>query len=150
MHEFSIASQILDTVREHAEEHGADRVEAIEIEVGEASHLNVSQLRTCLEAASAETIAEDAAFDLQTVTPYAECDACGWSGEPDVLEDALAFAPNLRCPECDERIDLTRGKECRLMTITIPGDEDADGDDSTASDEAGADEPATTDAHPPE
>jgi len=122
MHEFSIASQILDTAREHADENDASHVTRLEIEVGEASHVNPEQLETCLEAAKTNTIAADATVVIETATPHAECD-CGWSGEPDVAENALVYAPDLTCPACDGRIELAGGDSCRLMSLTVSDEE---------------------------
>ncbi|QSG14606.1 hydrogenase maturation nickel metallochaperone HypA [Halapricum desulfuricans] len=122
MHEFSIASQILDTAREHAAENDAVRVTHLEIEVGEASHVNPDQLETCMDAAKTDTIAADATVVVETATPHAEC-ACGWSGEPDVAENALVYAPDLTCPECGERIELAGGDSCRLMSLTVSDEE---------------------------
>lgn len=127
MHEFSIAAQILENARDHAQENDAVSVDRLEIHVGEASHVNVSQLETCLAAASAETIAAGATFDVRSVAPYAECD-CGWAGEPDGLDQTLVYAPDLQCPTCGERLTLSEGDSCHLVTIEMTTDE-SDHDD---------------------
>ncbi|MFW6017670.1 MAG: hydrogenase maturation nickel metallochaperone HypA [Halapricum sp.] len=137
MHEFSIAAQILETAREHAEAEDASHVTRLEIEVGEASHVNPDQLETCMEAAKTNTIAAEATVEIETAVPYAEC-SCGWNGEPDVAENALVYAPDLTCPECGERIDLSGGDSCRLMSLTVS-------EESPAGDEPNEEEP--TDDH---
>lgn len=119
MHEFSIATQVLEAAREAAGDHGAETFDGITVSVGEASHVNPEQLETCLEAAADSTIENDLDIELETVAPYAECD-CGWSGKPESSDCALVYAPDLTCPSCDQRIDLIRGNECRLMSVTIP------------------------------
>jgi hydrogenase nickel incorporation protein HypA/HybF len=140
MHEFSIATQVLDAAREAAAEHGADTFEGITVSVGEASHVNPEQLETCLDAAADSTVGEDALdIEIETESAYAECD-CGWSGEPGEIDRALAYAPNLTCPECDARLELQAGNECKLMSVTIP-----DG----AGDSAGTEE-ETPDAASPD
>lgn len=125
MHEFAVASQVLETARELALDRGGVRIERLRLSVGEASHLNVDQLRTCLRAASADTMAADADLELETEPPYAECD-CGWSGEPEVLDAALAYAPDLQCPDCDARLDLERGDGCYLLQVEVATGEDGD------------------------
>ncbi|MFB6162345.1 MAG: hydrogenase maturation nickel metallochaperone HypA [Halococcoides sp.] len=131
MHEFSIASSIVEVVREEATDHGADRVESITVAVGEASHVNREQLETCLEVAREDTIAADATVDIESVEPYGSC-SCGWAGHPDASDRALAYAPDLRCPECEARIDLERGDGCRVMELTVP-------DESTVAESEEAD-----------
>ena len=131
MHEFSIATQVLEAAREAAADHGADTFEGITVSVGEASHVNPEQLETCLDAAADSTVGEaDLDIEIETVTPHAECD-CGWSGEPETVDRALAYAPDLTCPACDERLELAAGNECKLMSVTIP--EAADGNDGDAA-----------------
>ncbi|QGN06047.1 hydrogenase maturation nickel metallochaperone HypA [Halorhabdus sp. CBA1104] len=123
MHEFSIATQVLDAAREAAADHGAETFEGITVSVGEASHVNPDQLGTCLDAAADSTVGEaDLDIEIETVAPHAECD-CGWSGEPETVDRALAYAPDLTCPECDQRIELAAGNECKLMSVTIPDTE---------------------------
>ncbi|WP_136688531.1 hydrogenase maturation nickel metallochaperone HypA/HybF [Halorhabdus amylolytica] len=132
MHEFSIATQVLEAAREAAADHGKDTFEGISVSVGEASHVNPDQLETCLDAAADSTVGKDELdIEIETEPAYAECD-CGWSGEPETIDRALAYAPNLTCPECDERLELQAGNECRLMSVTIP--EADDGDDGNAAD----------------
>ncbi|MFB6128472.1 MAG: hydrogenase maturation nickel metallochaperone HypA, partial [Halorhabdus sp.] len=88
MHEFSIATQVLEAAREAAADHGADTFEGITVSVGEASHVNPDQLETCLEAAADSTITDgELDIELETVAPYAEC-SCGWSGEPAEIDRA--------------------------------------------------------------
>lgn len=118
MHEFSIAAQILDNARQHVDNNDAVRVERLEIEVGEASHVNPRQLATCMDAAKSGTVAAAAEVVIETAPPTAECD-CGWAGEPAEIPDALAYAPSLTCPECDAPIELAGGDSCRLMSLTV-------------------------------
>lgn len=133
MHEFSIAARILEIAREHAldrvEESKRDkesertvedavRIDRIEVSVGEASHVNPDQLSTCLKAAATDTMAADATVEIEQIAPYAECD-CGWAGEPDVLDTALAYAPDLTCPDCGTRLELSRGDSCLLQRLEI-------------------------------
>lgn len=133
MHEFSIASQILEIARERASERGADRIDLVEVSVGEASHVNPDQLCTCLDAAATETMAAEATFEVTTVAPYAECD-CGWTGEPEVLDTALAYAPDLTCPDCDARLDLEEGDGCHLVRLVVPDVDEPQTDTSAAAD----------------
>lgn len=138
MHEFSIASQIIDTAGETAADHGADTFEGVSVAVGEASHINPDQLESCLEAA-ADSEVGDIDIEMTITAPYAECE-CGWSGEPPSLEDTLAYAPNLRCPDCDGRLELQDGEEVRITSVTVPDDTArADDQNQSPSKESNAD-----------
>jgi hydrogenase nickel incorporation protein HypA/HybF len=133
MHELSIATSILDRALTAASDHGAEEIEELTVEVGTVTHVNPGQLKFVLEAAMETTIAADAEVILETVTPDAQCD-CGWSGEPETLDVAVSYAPDISCPSCGARLTLDRGRECRLASIEIP---------DTASGPTGEDAPET-------
>ena len=119
MHELSVASAVLDRAVEHAERAGAEEIEALRIEVGEATHVAPDQLRRTVETVAVDTPAEGAEVDMETVEPAGRCD-CGWSGTPTKLEEFAMVAPDRTCPECGDRVELTAGDGCRLASITIP------------------------------
>jgi len=119
VHELSIAQSLVDQAVDTASNHGADRIDRLELAVGEATHLNPDQLVFCLENVVAGTPAADADVVVDPIPPEGTC-TCGWSGEPDTLPELPIAAPDLRCPECGERIELTGGTECRLVRISVP------------------------------
>lgn len=125
MHEFSVAQQIVEKALEAAEDHDAEVVEGITLELGTATHLNPEQLEFGLEVAMEGTIADGAEVVIESVSPYGEC-ACGWEGEPEGIDEMFSFAPDQACPECGEQVTLTRGKECRLVSITVPDEDDTE------------------------
>lgn len=125
MHELSIATRLVDRAHSAAHDHGAAEIEELTIALGRATHVNPDQLRFCLETAVDGTIAADAAVIIERVSPRARCD-CGWEGETDSLEGTIAYAPDVRCPDCGERADLVAGRECRLRSIEIPDASAAD------------------------
>lgn len=119
MHEFSVAHDVVDQAVEAAADHGADRVDELTVEVGRVTHLNPRQLRFCIETVAGDTPAEGAGVRIETVEPRALCD-CGWTGEPAAVDDVDAFVPDPTCPACGDRVDLTRGRGCRLASIDVP------------------------------
>lgn len=123
MHELSLATGLLDRALTAAAEHDADRIDELTVELGEATHVNPDQLRFCLETVAETTPAADATIDIETVTARATCD-CGWEGKPPSFEGTAAVVPTARCPECGSQTEFTRGKECRLATVTVPDDTD--------------------------
>ncbi len=131
MHELTVAEALLDRAREVAMEHDAERIDAVTVELGAATHINPEQLRLCLETVATATVAAEATVDIETVTPRAACD-CGWDGEPPSFEGTAAVVPTARCPECGTRTEFVRGKECHLSAVTVPDDADADERDTAA------------------
>lgn len=117
MHELSVAEALIDRAGEIAAAHDAERVDAMTVELGAATHVNPDQLRFCLETVTEGTVA----VDIETVPPRAACD-CGWEGEPPSFEGTAAVVPTARCPECGARTEFVRGKECHLTAVTVPDD----------------------------
>lgn len=119
MHEISIANGILDRALTAAAEHGAERIDEMTLEIGEATHVNPDQLVFCLDAIAESTPAADATIRTESVEPVAACD-CGWQDTPDELALAAGFAPDIKCPACGSRAELIEGRECRLTSIDVP------------------------------
>jgi hydrogenase nickel incorporation protein HypA/HybF len=119
VHELSIANGIIERAREAAAEHGHREVEALTVELGEATHVNPSQLRVTIETVADGTPVSDATVTIEPVEPRAACD-CGWEGTPPAFEGTAGTVPAARCPECGSRTEFTRGKECRLASIEVP------------------------------
>ncbi|MEF8776300.1 MAG: hydrogenase maturation nickel metallochaperone HypA [Haloarculaceae archaeon] len=128
MHELSIARRVVDLAVDEAREHGAATVDRMTLEVGRATHLNPDQLRFCVRTVAEDTPAAGADVAIERVAPKARC-TCGWTGEPDAVADAVTYVPDPTCPDCGDRVDLARGRGCRLVEIEIPPiqDEPADG-----------------------
>jgi hydrogenase nickel incorporation protein HypA/HybF len=119
MHELSVAEAILDRAREAADEHGADEVAELTVELGTATHVNPDQLRFCIETVAETTPLDGVSVAMEEIEPEAACD-CGWRGEPPSFEGTAASVPAARCPECGSRTEFTQGRECRLSSIEVP------------------------------
>lgn len=119
MHEVQIARDLLDRAERAAAEAGAEEIEALDVAVGQATHLNPRQLRFAIETVAEGTIAEGATVEMETIAPEAVCE-CGWEGTPDTLDTAQIVAPNVTCPDCGRRLEFTAGRECRLTSVSVP------------------------------
>lgn len=119
MHEVSVAIGILDRALDVADDHGAQRIDSVTIEIGRATHVNPDQVRFCLEALAEDTPAVGATIRTETIEPVAACD-CGWRDSPEELDQPGGYAPDLQCPACGTRTALVRGRECRLASIVVP------------------------------
>jgi hydrogenase nickel incorporation protein HypA/HybF len=119
MHELAIADRLLDRAVSAARDAGVDRIDGLTVELGAATHLVPEQVAFCLDAVAADTPAEDAAVSVERVSARGDC-ACGWSGELATLAETVAGAPDRRCPECGDEVELTAGRECRLKRIEVP------------------------------
>jgi hydrogenase nickel incorporation protein HypA/HybF len=123
MHEITIAEGLLNRAIDAAEENDADTIEEITVAIGEATHINATQVEFWLEELSSDTPAEGMVVRMRKVPASGRC-SCGWSGELPGLDSAIGAAPDRRCPECGNTTELTAGGECRLESVTVPDESD--------------------------
>jgi hydrogenase nickel incorporation protein HypA/HybF len=119
MHELAIADRLVDRALATAREADADRITALTVELGTATHLLPDQVRFCLEAVAEGTLAEGADVSVEGVPARGECE-CGWAGDLDTLSATVAGVPDRRCPDCGTAVELVAGRECRLTGVTVP------------------------------
>lgn len=133
MHEFSIACEILEQVKNTAIAHGAIKVKNVTLQMGKLSHTNPEQLSFIFKTISEGTIAEDADLIVEMVPPSLEC-GCGYTGaidEQQILENSeltselLAYIEvDKECPICGKQAQLTGGRELIIKSIEIETEED--------------------------
>lgn len=117
MHEMSLAVSIVALVSDKAQAAGAQKVTAIELEVGRLSGLMAEALAFCFEAAARNTLAEGAELLIREVDGRGSCLACGHS-----------FAVNsllAQCPQCGGyAVETVQGRELKVVSLTVD-EEDA-------------------------
>ena len=111
MHEFSIASALIDQIQGLVREHGFSRVERLEVEVGVQKLVVLDSLELAFHALAKDTPAEGAELLLREVALEAKCRACG-----------TVFSPRIdwyQCTKCAEAdLELLAGHDIILKTIT--------------------------------
>jgi hydrogenase nickel incorporation protein HypA/HybF len=118
MHEFSVASGIVDSVLEEAEKHGAKKVTKIVLEIGQLSMISVDQLVFALEILIEGTAAEGAKIDCRVLPLKIECDKKHASEITPEKKDMYSLTHRLKCPVCGEPAKPIGGRECMIKEIT--------------------------------
>jgi len=128
MHEFSIASAIVESVLAFAEKQRATRVIEVRLTIGEFTHIEHEQLCFCFQAITKETALENAALEIETSDAAVRCPHCGYSGPPKYWDGALssALVPTLQCPTCGKAAEPAEGHECAIKTIKFARDDDSE------------------------
>ncbi len=112
MHEMSLAMHIVDLAASRAQQEGASRVSAIELEVGAMAGVMVEALEFCFEAAARNTVVEGATLATRLVEGRGTCLTCGVSH--------LMVEVHAICPSCGgSLLHDEGGMELRLRSITI-------------------------------
>jgi len=117
MHEFSIASGILETVIEEAKKHNAEKVKKIFLETGKLSMLSSEQLAFALQILSEGTMAEGAEIHIKVRPLVIKCER-GHVNKVEAEGHSLySMLQKLTCPDCGGEVDLIGGKECMIKEI---------------------------------
>jgi len=112
MHELTITQSMLDIVLEQAEKAGAERVEAINLTVGELSGYVEESVQFYFDFLVKGTLAEGATLSFTSVPAQARCRNC-----------ARVFKLkefDWSCPDCgQDSIEITAGKELFVESIEV-------------------------------
>jgi hydrogenase nickel incorporation protein HypA/HybF len=110
MHEYSIASALLELAAEHAAKRDADRVVALEISVGELSGVEIELLETAWSLVRERSICEGVPLSISRVEARFCCRDCG---------ESVPRGERLACGACGGPAQLTAGDELLLQRIEM-------------------------------
>jgi len=112
MHELSICEGMVQLLEEQAEVQGFAHVQALWLEIGRLSCIEIEALRFSFESVARDSIAEGALLHIEQVPGKAECSECKASFE---VEERYA-----QCPECDSfRLNIVGGEELRIKELEV-------------------------------
>ena len=119
MHEYSVASAIVDQVKRIVEEHNASKVKKI---IVSASPYDVIIPELLVEAygiiISDLDKFEDSTLEIQIDKAEIKCLDCDYSGLPDEKGDP-EFAYNFLCPKCGSRDTHINMKNLTIETVDL-------------------------------
>ncbi len=119
MHELSIAEGLREILEEEAERQGFSKVLAVRLEVGRLSCVAPEALRFCFEEVMRGSVAEGSALEIVEIPGVGWCERCRKSL---LLE---AFEPV--CPACGGLLEITGGREVRVVELLGSGDRGSSG-----------------------
>ena len=112
MHEFSIAMNIVDIAEKEVRKHQAERVEAIELDIGRLSGIEPAALDFAWDQAVIRTVLEKAERKINYVKGKALCRTCGREFEIEYVFD--------ECPHCHSyEKDFLSGRELIVKSLTL-------------------------------
>jgi hydrogenase nickel incorporation protein HypA/HybF len=121
MHEFSIASGLVEKLLEFSAQYPDRAVLEVRLELGELSHIDPEQLRFCYESIAKETPLDGSILTIERMPALVNCPHCEYHGRPDYWDDALAIAPviTMRCPHCGKAVEADQGHECAIKSVRL-------------------------------
>lgn len=126
MHEFSVTSQIVDSVLKEAEKHGARKVVQVNLAIGKLTFLGIEQVRFAYKLLVKGTKAEKSRLVIKEKDGIVKCSRCGYEGDFKYEDNPMYHVPmpTLKCPKCDGIVDIVGGKECTIESIKLVTDKD--------------------------
>lgn len=116
MHELSIASEIIENAVKSAQEHNAEKVESITLEVGKLLMLSPEQLKFGLEMLSKDTICDGMKIEIEFIPAKIKCKNNHITSISTGIE-FLDIAKHLKCSECSEEVEIIGGRELIIKKI---------------------------------
>lgn len=119
MHEFSVMTQIVDSILSEAKKRSAKKIEQVDLEIGEYTMLGEEQMRFAFEVLSKGTILDGAKLQVGSVNGKIAC-SCGYEGSVSLADDSPhRVVPILECPRCKGVAKITEGRECLIRNIRM-------------------------------
>ena len=120
MHEYSMMTQIVDSILAEADKRKATKVEEVDLEIGEYTLLGDEQLKFAYELMSKDTILQGSRLNIRHLKGKIKCTSCGFEGAVQVSEDSPhRLVPILSCPKCNGVAQITEGRECLVRNIRM-------------------------------
>ncbi len=112
MHELAITQSMVDIVLEQAEKAGADRIERINLNIGELSGFVEESVQFYFDFLAKNTAAEGAYLYFNKVPAQVRCRNCNLIFQPSEL--------NWSCPNCTQTsVEIIAGKELLVESIEV-------------------------------
>ena len=115
MHEFSMASQLLDCAISEASAKGASKITQVEVMIGKLKQIVPDFINTVWQSITKDTIAQSSELEIIEVEVKAMCRQCGRIYSPS--------ADNFLCPDClVADAEILEGDDIILSSITCESD----------------------------
>ena len=124
MHDIQRSHEIVKVVLEAARREGAERIEQINLVIGELTFLSPDQIEFWIGELLRETIGEGAEVVIETRRPQVRCAECGYEGEVAVEDDPIYHFTSIvpACPRCGSaEVEVISGNECMIENVIASG-----------------------------
>ncbi|MBO6084679.1 MAG: hydrogenase maturation nickel metallochaperone HypA [Candidatus Methanomethylophilaceae archaeon] len=121
MHEVSVVSNMVEAILKELEKYDVERVEEVNVLIGDLTSLGAEQLEFAYEIVTRGTILEGSRFVIEREEVRVRCTECGYGGPADTLEsDFMDHSVSvIACPKCGGHVEITAGQACRVRDLNI-------------------------------
>lgn len=121
MHEFTIASLLVESLLDLAKKQGSNRVLDVHLKIGKLRALSIEQVKFSYGVLTKGTILEGSDLTIEEVTANVHCSKCGYDSKLEAGGDTpYHFAlPSLVCPRCRDALSIVGGDECTISKVKM-------------------------------
>ena len=112
MHELAVTKGLLKIWLEEGEKHKIEKINKINIKVGELTDLVPDCISYYFNIVARGTIAENTEINVEKIPVEIECNECGYKG--------IIGKNDYKCPKCKGlQYEITKGREFYLDTMEV-------------------------------
>jgi len=121
MHEFSIATTLVDTLLEFAQKNQTQgKLLEVHLKIGKLRAISIEQLKFSYQVLAKDQFLSGSRLIVEETPALLHCSKCGFRKIFEVADDLYHFAlPTLSCPECGTTVDLEGGDEVVITKVRI-------------------------------
>ena len=114
-------ASIIEAVLAELAKHDVEKVEEVDMVVGELTFLGQEQLEFAYSILTQTNILKGSELVISTEKVKVLCSKCGYEGGVDYIDRGMDhFAiPNLSCPRCGGPVELVKGKSCSVTSLKV-------------------------------
>lgn len=119
MHELSVISQVVESVRSELRGRPVLRVQSVRLEVGELTMLGREQLRFAWGILTEAGPLKGSRLVIIRKPAVIECQKCGYRGgarQPTGLGSHM-MVPYIACPKCGGAVKIIGGRDCVIKSM---------------------------------
>jgi hydrogenase nickel insertion protein HypA len=121
MHEFSIATSLVDTLLEFTQKNQTQgKLVEVHLKVGKLRAISTEQLKFSYQVLAKGKFLNGSRLIIEETPAVLHCPKCGFRKNLEVADDSYHFTlPILSCPECGSTVELEGGDEVVINKIRI-------------------------------
>jgi hydrogenase nickel incorporation protein HypA/HybF len=110
----------VEAVLQELEKHDIEKVESVDMVVGELTFLGEDQLQFAYEIITRDTILEGSKLIIIPERIEVKCSSCGYEGPVNYIHVGDHYShPDLTCPKCGGTVEVRKGKGAAVRSIQV-------------------------------
>ena len=121
MHEFTIASSIVESLLDLANKHGSSKVLLVHLKIGKLRALSTEQVAFSYNILAKGTALEGSKLIIEEQAGKLRCSNCNYQGEFNPEDDSSFHfgIPPMVCPQCGSSLEIQGGDECMITSVRM-------------------------------